>query len=115
VLGSSPERLDAEKPLLNLGIDSLMAVELRNWIEKELHINVPIMELMRSPSLSSLTDLLRRLTANTESMTAPTQPADEPQDTEDLLTKIEDMSDEDIDALLTALLDEQSRNRRTIP
>ncbi len=36
VLGTSPDRLDGDKPLLNLGIDSLMAVELRNWIEQEL-------------------------------------------------------------------------------
>jgi acyl transferase domain-containing protein/acyl carrier protein len=120
VLGTSPERLDADKPLLNLGIDSLMAVELRNWIEKELHINVPIMELMRSPSLSSLTELLRELTANTEQKTAPhrtdpARPTAMPEAAEDLLSKIEDMSDEDINALLTSLLDEQSRDRRTIP
>ncbi|HEY7330127.1 MAG TPA: type I polyketide synthase [Gemmataceae bacterium] len=115
VLGTSPERLDTEKPLLNLGIDSLMAVELRNWIEKELNINVPIMELMRSPSLSRLTEYLRELTANTESMTAPVRPTEQPEPTEDLMTKIEDMSDDDINAMLTALLDEQSRNRRAIP
>ena len=111
VLGTSPERLDIDKPLLNLGIDSLMAVELRNWIEKELQINVPIMELMRSPSLSRLTHSLRELSPNTESKTTPPQPTEPPQTTEDLLTKIEDMSDEDINAMLTALLDERSRNR----
>ncbi len=115
VLGTSSERLDVDKPLLNLGIDSLMAVELRNWIEQELRVNVPIMEVMRSPSLSHLTDLLRELTANTGNTTLPALPTTPPQGTEDLLTKIEDMSDEDIDALLTALLDEQSRNKRTIP
>jgi NAD(P)-dependent dehydrogenase (short-subunit alcohol dehydrogenase family)/acyl carrier protein len=115
VLGTSPERLDVDKPLLNLGIDSLMAVELRNWIEQELRINVPIMEVMRSPSLSHLTDLLRELTANNGTTTLPVLPTTPPKGTEDLLTKIEDMSDEDIDALLTTLLDEQSRNKRTIP
>jgi acyl transferase domain-containing protein/NAD(P)-dependent dehydrogenase (short-subunit alcohol dehydrogenase family)/acyl carrier protein len=115
VLGTSPEKLDADKPLLNLGIDSLMAVELRNWIEQELRVSVPIMEVMRSPSLSHLTDLLRELKANPGSLTVPALPTTLPQGTEDLLTKIEDMSNEDIDAMLTALLDEQSRNRRTIP
>jgi acyl carrier protein len=114
VLGTSPERIDADKPLLNLGIDSLMAVELRNWIEQELHINVPIMELMRSPSLSGLTDLLRQQTANNGNGTAPAPPPVKPHDAENLLAKIEDMPDEDIDALLTALLDEKSRDRSAI-
>jgi hypothetical protein len=53
VSGSTGRR----RPLLNLGFDSLMAVELRNWIGGELRINLPIVELMR-PSLSRLTELL---------------------------------------------------------
>ena len=58
ILGATPAQLDGEKTLLNLGVDSLMAVELRNWIENQLHVNLPIMELMRSPSLSRLTEVL---------------------------------------------------------
>jgi amino acid adenylation domain-containing protein len=64
VLGTVPETIDREKTLLNLGLDSLMAVELRNWIEGELHVNLPIVELMRSPGLVSLTGvLLERITS----------------------------------------------------
>ncbi len=58
VLGSSAAKLDMDKPLLQLGLDSLMAVELRNWMESELQVNVPISELMHSPSLSRLSELL---------------------------------------------------------
>ena len=58
VLGTSPDRLDGDKPLLQLGIDSLMAVELRNWLEGELQVDLPIVELMRSPSVSGLAELL---------------------------------------------------------
>src|SRR5262249_13021898 len=58
LLGASPARLDGDRPLLQLGLDSLMAVELRNWVEGELRVNLPIVELMRSPSLSRLSELL---------------------------------------------------------
>jgi acyl transferase domain-containing protein/NADPH:quinone reductase-like Zn-dependent oxidoreductase/acyl carrier protein len=115
VLGTAPDRLDLDKPLLNLGIDSLMAVELRNWIEQELRINLPIMELMRSPSLSRLTDSLREQSSNGAAReAAKVQAEPEPVAAGDLLAKIEDMDDEDVDALLTALLADKSRERSTM-
>src|SRR5205823_966232 len=58
VLGSAAARLDLDKPLTELGLDSLMAVELRNWVEGELRVTLPIVELMRGPSVSRLADVL---------------------------------------------------------
>jgi acyl transferase domain-containing protein/acyl carrier protein len=115
VLGTTPDRLDTNKPLLHLGIDSLMAVELRNWIEQELRVNLPIMELMRSPSLSRLTDLLRELLAavGTPTLRSASLPPAEAQEAEDLLARIDELPGEDVDALLAALLDEKSRDRST--
>lgn len=114
ILGTTPDRLDYDKPLLNLGIDSLMAVELRNWIEQEWRINVPIMELIRSPSLSHLTAQLREQLSSNADTPTPARLSTEPQAAENLLAKIEDLADEDVDALLTALLDENSRGRSAI-
>jgi len=117
VLGTTPDRLDDEKPLLNLGIDSLMAVELRNWIEQELRVNVPIMEVMRSPSLARLTDLLLDQCANgsTDGVARDeVKLSAEPVPAEDLLTKVAELSDEDVDALLLSLLD-KSADRSTTP
>ncbi len=58
VLGAAPEKLDVEKPLTEMGLDSLMGVELRNWIEGELRLSVPILELLRGPSVARLAELL---------------------------------------------------------
>ncbi|KAL8694265.1 MAG: hypothetical protein Q9218_001033 [Villophora microphyllina] len=48
------EDVDAKKPIVAYGLDSLAAVELHNWISKEMEANVPLMELMNSPSIEHL-------------------------------------------------------------
>jgi acyl carrier protein len=58
VLGAPAEKIDLQKPLTEIGLDSLMAVELRNWIEGELRVNLPVMELMQGPSVDRMADIL---------------------------------------------------------
>jgi acyl carrier protein len=58
VLGASAADIDLERPLNSLGLDSLMAVELRNWIQTELRINLNTVELMRGPSVTQLVEAL---------------------------------------------------------
>jgi acyl transferase domain-containing protein/acyl carrier protein len=112
ILGTAAERLDAEKSLLNLGLDSLMAVELRNWIEGEFRVNLPIMELMRSPSLARLTESLLEQLAKGDGHLTPA-PAETNGQTmldarpEELLANVENLSGEEVDALLASLLAEK--------
>ncbi|WDQ18962.1 SDR family NAD(P)-dependent oxidoreductase [Rhodopirellula sp. P2] len=54
LLGGNVAELDADRPLLEMGLDSLMAVELRNWIEGQLQLKLQIGSLMRGSSLKSL-------------------------------------------------------------
>jgi NADPH:quinone reductase-like Zn-dependent oxidoreductase/acyl carrier protein len=91
ILGTGPDRLDAETVLLNLGFDSLMAVELRNWIEGELRVKVPIVELMRSPSVARLREFLgERL-------------ADPPTPKGGVHAPAKELSGDEVDALLASL------------
>lgn len=58
LLALSAEDIDIKKPIVAYGLDSLVAVELRNWIAVDLEANVPLMELMNSPSVTQLGEML---------------------------------------------------------
>ncbi|MGO9463278.1 MAG: SDR family NAD(P)-dependent oxidoreductase [Isosphaeraceae bacterium] len=71
VLGSSPDKVDLSKPLTEIGLDSLMAVELRNWVEGELRVSLPIAELLQGPSVDRLADLLLEQLLKADAPPAP--------------------------------------------
>ena len=52
VLGLSPSQLDIQQPLTNLGLDSLMAVELKNRISADLGVNVPMVKFLQGFSVA---------------------------------------------------------------
>ncbi|PSR82297.1 polyketide synthase [Coniella lustricola] len=52
------EELEAETPITRYGLDSLNAIELRNWITKELEVNLQVLQLLTSGSLKSLARMI---------------------------------------------------------
>jgi acyl transferase domain-containing protein/acyl carrier protein len=54
VLGIPASRLDRDKSLMNVGLDSLMALELKNRIEGSLGVELPIANLLKGPSVAEL-------------------------------------------------------------
>lgn len=53
-LSIPPEDIDANKPLHAYGVDSLLAVELRNWFAKELNADVAIFDIMAGSSFAGV-------------------------------------------------------------
>ncbi|KAI1775035.1 hypothetical protein F4818DRAFT_451955 [Hypoxylon cercidicola] len=52
--------VDSEKTLSDYGVDSLMAVELRNWIGKDFHANLTVLDIMGRVSISDIGGLVTK-------------------------------------------------------
>jgi hypothetical protein len=89
-----------------------MAVELRNRIAIDLRVKVPVVKFLQGFSVDeAVTQVLDQLTAEGSSPSAPLAPAvtqqQDPidkQNAEQLLANLDQLSDENVDSLLTDML-----------
>lgn len=58
VLGLSSNDMNIATRVNTLGLDSLVAIEIRNWIAREADANVQVLELLSSESLIKLAELI---------------------------------------------------------
>ncbi|HEU4597695.1 MAG TPA: type I polyketide synthase [Pyrinomonadaceae bacterium] len=61
ILGVGQSALDPLRPLNTLGLDSLMAIEFKNAIETNLGVALPMVMLMRGPSIVELSAQVREM------------------------------------------------------
>ncbi|MGI9474539.1 MAG: amino acid adenylation domain-containing protein [Rubripirellula sp.] len=61
IMGLSDECLDEEQPLNSMGLDSLMAIELKNQVETRLGVVLPMARFMEGPSVASLATAVAQL------------------------------------------------------
>ena len=73
-LGLAPSSLDIRAPLNSLGVDSLITVELRMQVERDLGIVVPVTRLLEGPSVASLAGWLGDHLPVVAAGTSATQP-----------------------------------------
>jgi acyl carrier protein len=55
-LQMSLEDMDPHKPISLYGVDSLIAVEMRNWFVRELKAQVPVFQIVQAKNLSTLAE-----------------------------------------------------------
>jgi acyl transferase domain-containing protein/NADPH:quinone reductase-like Zn-dependent oxidoreductase/acyl carrier protein len=110
VLGISPAKLDPDQSMLTLGLDSLMAVEMRNRVQMEMGVDIPPVKFMEGVSITDLAAFVaERLAVQHPSATRPTGQAAPASDgradaeaaAEDVLDRL---SDEEVDQRLRELV-----------
>ncbi|KAI1459254.1 ketoacyl-synt-domain-containing protein [Annulohypoxylon moriforme] len=58
VLSVAREDVDAQRGMASYGLDSLTAIDVRNWITRELGATLEILELLTSTNVTDLADLI---------------------------------------------------------
>ena len=95
------DRLDSNQSLYDLGMDSLMGVELVVGLEKRLGISMPVMALSQGPTIDRIAATLTRQLRGTET---EQEDGDEAELRNIVLSTAsqhaEDASDEDVDAIV---------------
>jgi len=100
VLGLPASQLDVQQPLSNLGLDSLMAVALKNRIAVDLGVNVPMVKFLQGLSVAEAApQILAQLTAEAAVPSMPVAGINAP-----LPQDLDQLSDEQVHALLTEML-----------
>ena len=97
----APDSVDTEQPLRTLGLDSLMAVEIRHRLQSRLGVSLPLAVLLEGPTVRQLSDRILPLLDQAADDSLATHPRTlGPEEAERLLEDLPSLSDDQVDALL---------------
>jgi myxalamid-type polyketide synthase MxaB len=98
--------LHADRALTDLGLDSLMAVELKNKVEGDLHVNIPVTFFLEEATVAGLAKKLQLQINGTNGEDAKTGSVDtlDAEKAKELLSNLDQLSEDEVDALINNLL-----------
>jgi acyl carrier protein len=110
VMDFEETELDADRSFIELGIDSLMAVEVKNKLTRELGIELPVIRFMEGATANQLADYIQealvRPSSSESAEPGRVQEADgsiSPEKARELLTQLDNLSEEETERLLKLL------------
>jgi myxalamid-type polyketide synthase MxaB len=107
VMGLGSTQLNIDQPLNTMGLDSLMAVELRNRIKIDSALDVPLVKFMEDFSVISLATEMNRLLQESQASRSPVETPNDtglkdvsPLEAGRILSQLDQLTDEEVDTLL---------------
>jgi SAM-dependent methyltransferase len=103
----SPQRIDRKRRLMEFGLDSLMAVELRNRLRSHLQLQQPLSATLvfDYPTVDALADYLEgELSGSAPAVTAPAEDTQKVRDRARRANELADLDDSQVEALLLSKL-----------
>jgi NAD(P)-dependent dehydrogenase (short-subunit alcohol dehydrogenase family)/acyl carrier protein len=106
VLRVNPKSLRPDQPLADLGLDSLMGVEIENLIEGSIGVTLPPASLMRARTIGQIAVLLNEHLGGVKSAAAPAAaPVAEVEELSAEEINFEELADEDLERLVAGVKD----------
>jgi acyl carrier protein len=103
VLRVKPDSLRDDQPLTDLGLDSLMGVEIENLIESSIGVALPPASLMRARTIGQIASIISEYLGGGAAGKPAEKPVAPVEATPATEVDVESLSDQDIDLLLGAV------------
>ncbi len=113
VLRVKPESLRDDQPLTDLGLDSLMGVEIENLIESSIGVALPPTSLMRARTIGQIAGLISEHLGGGQAAAAAPKVEVAAETVAAVEVDLDSLSDEDIDSLLGGSNDDEGAEAST--